>query len=217
MTRSAPMESRRTAAGERNRFRTPVQQRAVVKRDEILAAALTSFARTGFRGTDLATVAKAAGTSAPHILYYFGSKEQLVWELVETANTELHERAEEFYEQDAITGLPWLAEGGRLIEKHPLPAQLNAKLLAENLVGGPLHEHFRQRLRGLRDKVALMIRRSQAAGTVRADVDAAAEAADLYAFLEGLIDHHLLDPKRVSIEAGLNRYVQRMLDAISAR
>lgn len=189
----------------------PAQSRGRLKREEILRAALLCFARTGFRGTDLATVAKAAGTSAPHLLYYFGSKEDLVWELVETANAELRDQAAEFYSMEATEGLPMVADLGRLIEEQPIPAQLNAVLLAENLTGGPLHDHFQDRLRRLRAQYALMIQRGQDAGRIRPDVDAKAEAADAIAFLEGLVYHHLIDPERVSIEAGLRRYVRRLL------
>jgi AcrR family transcriptional regulator len=196
--------------------RVPVQERGRRKREKILRAALECFSRTGFRGTDLKTVAAAAGTNAPHVLYYFGSKETLAWELVETANAELRAQAAEFYSMEATEGLPLLPDLGRLIEEQPAPAQLNAVLLAENLTSGPLHDHFKQRLRRLRSQMALMIERGQAAGTVRADVDAQAEATDAIAFLEGLIYHHLVDEKRVSIEAGLRRYVRRLLRDIRA-
>ena len=196
--------------------RIPAQARGRQKRDQILQAALESFARTGLRGTDLNTVATGAGTSAPHVLYYFGSKEALAWELVERANGELYALAQQMFALDALEGLQEMSEVGALIEEQPLPAQLNAVLLAENLVEGALHDFFRDRLRDRRGRVAEMIRRSQAAGTVRPDVDPEAEAADMYAILEGLVMHHLLDPSQVSIEAGLRRYAGRMLDAISA-
>lgn len=196
--------------------RVPAQERGRQKRDQILQAALESFARTGLRGTDLNTVAARAGTSAPHVLYYFGTKEALAWELVEKANVELYSLAQEMFTLEATEGLQEMQEVGALIEEQPLPAQLNAVLLAENLVEGALHEFFRDRLRDRRGRVAEMIRRSQAAGRVRSDVDPDAEAADLYAVLEGLVMHHLLDPSNVSIEAGLRRYAARMLDAISA-
>lgn len=195
--------------------RIPVQERSRQKREQILQAALDTFARTGFRGTDLGTVARRAGVSAPHVLYYFGSKEAIAEELVDHANAELHAGARAMYERGAVDGLPYLPDGGRLIEEHPTPAQLNAVLLAENLVEGALHGFFKERARDRRQRYAAMIRRSQAAGAIRADVDAEAEAADIFAFLEGLVYHHLLDPSEVSIEAGLRRYVTRLLQDIS--
>lgn len=195
--------------------RVPVQERGRQKREQILGAALEVFSRTGLRGTDLSTVARAAGTSAPHVLYYFGSKEALAWELVEKANHELYSLAQHMFTMEAIEGLLQMDEVGRLIEDQPAPARLNAVLLAENLVEGSLNDFFRTRLRDRRGRVAAMIRRSQEAGKIRTDVDPDAEAADLYALLEGLVYHHLLDPERVSIEAGLRRYVDRLLKAIA--
>jgi AcrR family transcriptional regulator len=195
-------------------LRIPVQERARQKREEIRDAALQAFAQSGFRGTDLNTVAKAAGTSAPHILYYFGSKESLVWELVMDANHELHELAERLGKLTAEEALARVPDAGRLIETHPLAATLNAVLLAENLTEGALHEHFQRKVQRSRSRTTVLIRRAQKAGRMRKDADPVAEAADLYAFIEGLVYHHLLDPERVSIEAGLRRYIDRMLDRL---
>ena len=117
-------------------------------------------------------------------------------------------------ELDAVDGFARLPEAGRLTEKNPAPAQLSLVVMMENLHEGPLHDHFVERRRHFRGRLAEMIRRSQAAGRVRKDVDAAAEAVDLCAYLDGLISDHLLDPEKVSVEAGLRRYVGRMLAAI---
>lgn len=186
-----------------------------MRRQEILDAALECLARSGFRGTDLATVARAAGTTASHILYYFESKDDLVWELVEAGNLELKILAENMYKLDATEGFAHLPEAGRLMEHDPTPARLMVVMMAENLETGPLHDHFVERRRQLRARTTEMIRRSQRKGLVRRDVDAKAEAADLCAFLDGVVANHLLDPSATSIEAGLRRYVDRLMDAIA--
>ncbi|WP_445169750.1 TetR/AcrR family transcriptional regulator [Mycolicibacterium sp. Dal123E01] len=52
------------------------------KRDELLAAAGAILARTGVVDTSLRELASALGTSARMLVYYFGSKEQLILEIL---------------------------------------------------------------------------------------------------------------------------------------
>jgi len=52
------------------------------KREELLAAAGVVLARTGVVDTSLRTLASEMGTSARMLVYYFGSKEQLILEVM---------------------------------------------------------------------------------------------------------------------------------------
>jgi AcrR family transcriptional regulator len=52
------------------------------KRRELLADAATVLARTGFIDTSLRTLAAELNTSARMLVYYFGSKEQLILEVL---------------------------------------------------------------------------------------------------------------------------------------
>lgn len=52
------------------------------KREELLAAAGSILARTGVTDTSLRTLATEMGTSARMLVYYFGSKEQLILEIL---------------------------------------------------------------------------------------------------------------------------------------
>jgi TetR/AcrR family transcriptional regulator len=54
-------------------------------RDEILATALTAFARDGYIGTSIQNIADAAGTSKSSVLYHFASKEALLEAALEPA------------------------------------------------------------------------------------------------------------------------------------
>lgn len=54
------------------------------KRQVILAAALDVFSTDGLRGATLAKIAAAAGMSKPHVVYYFGSKDAIYTELLES-------------------------------------------------------------------------------------------------------------------------------------
>ncbi|MEM9578529.1 MAG: TetR family transcriptional regulator C-terminal domain-containing protein [Pseudomonadota bacterium] len=54
------------------------------KRQQILRAALDVFAVDGLRGATLAKIADAAGMSKPHVVYYFGSKDAIYTDLLES-------------------------------------------------------------------------------------------------------------------------------------
>jgi AcrR family transcriptional regulator len=52
------------------------------KREELLAAAGSVLARTGVTDTSLRTLAAEMGTSARMLVYYFGSKERLILDVM---------------------------------------------------------------------------------------------------------------------------------------
>ena len=57
-----------------SKAQTRIQQE---NRERILSAALDMFSRSGFRGTTLDEIARAAGMSKPNMLYYFRTKQDL--------------------------------------------------------------------------------------------------------------------------------------------
>ncbi|MCC1481268.1 TetR family transcriptional regulator C-terminal domain-containing protein [Roseibaca sp. Y0-43] len=54
------------------------------KREIILAAALDAFSEDGLRGATLEKIAEKAGMSKPHVVYYFGSKDAIYTELLQS-------------------------------------------------------------------------------------------------------------------------------------
>lgn len=58
---------------------TPTTSRlsADERRDEIVAAAMTEFARTGYYGTSTDAIAKRAGVSQPYLFQLYGTKKDL--------------------------------------------------------------------------------------------------------------------------------------------
>ncbi|BEU27513.1 TetR/AcrR family transcriptional regulator [Paraburkholderia sp. 22B1P] len=60
------------------------QARAVAARETILKAAIKIFSKSGFDGARIETISKAARTHDRMIYYYFGSKEKLFVEVLET-------------------------------------------------------------------------------------------------------------------------------------
>jgi len=70
MTATREEESSRSTA-------RPARMAADARRELVLAAATTSFARTGFAGTSTHAVAREAGVSQPYVIRIFGTKQDL--------------------------------------------------------------------------------------------------------------------------------------------
>jgi AcrR family transcriptional regulator len=62
-----------------------VSRRGVASREAILQAAVRVIGRDGLAGASLAAVAKEAPTSKPAVLYHFGSREKLLYEVASLA------------------------------------------------------------------------------------------------------------------------------------
>ena len=73
------------------RGRPPAEHRT----DEILAAAITVFARKGFRSSSMTDVAEAAGMSKPGLYHHFSSKEELLVRIYRSALDRNVQHAEE--------------------------------------------------------------------------------------------------------------------------
>lgn len=58
-------------------------ERAATRRRQVLEAAETCFARSGFHGASMAEISKAAGMSAGHIYNYFDSKDAIIMAFVD--------------------------------------------------------------------------------------------------------------------------------------
>ncbi len=76
------------------------QRRKEVKKQAILSSALSLCMRNGFQNTTVAEVAAEAGVSKVTIFNYFGSKEELVREVIVYYVTEMYERSREIVESD---------------------------------------------------------------------------------------------------------------------
>lgn len=69
-------------------------RRGRATREELLAAAARAFLRTGFTGSSLLDVAREAEVSKSAVLYHFGSKDQLLREVMTPVMDEISALAE---------------------------------------------------------------------------------------------------------------------------
>ena len=184
------------------------------QRERIVAAAVELLAVRGFRGTTIAELAEQVGTTHTNLIYYFGSKERLLHEVV--AERERQEDAEHRAALDSasFTGLNEIA---RLIVTNVRFTRLYVVLAAENLdEGDPLHDFFVRRYQRSREFVEIAIEKERGRGTILRDVDPAQMGREVLATLMGLEIQWLMDPDRVDLVASVDAYVHALQQRMAA-
>src|SRR5215831_3589612 len=129
-------QSRRTSANADGRNRQPRGDR---RRQQILDAAVELFAAKGYRGTGVAALAERVGMTATGMLYYFGSKERLLQEVVAERDRR------DVLDLNSLT-LSSFRELGRHNAETAILTRLYVVLGSESLdADDPLHDFFVER------------------------------------------------------------------------
>ncbi len=161
------------------------------RKQRILAVAERLLARNGWRNTSLAQIAKEAGVTPAGLLHHFESKEQLLNAVLDARD------ADDDAHADRATG-DLVTEISRVAERFDRAPELIGTftvLLVENIPhDAPLHDRLLTRHRAAVDILAELISRGQSDGRYRTDVDAAAKAVEIVAFITGMETTWLLDP-----------------------
>ncbi len=153
-----------------------------MRRQAISRAAVDLFKQQGFQATTIEQIAKVAGVSPPTVFKYFGSKQEIILEMLKEADLraifDTREHLSRFSDPvDALCHMEELLVGYAL---EVLPAPLWRELLPVVLSGGDsgLPEAYRELNAGLLTEITDVLRDMQEAGRLRADLD-----VELAAFL----------------------------------
>jgi AcrR family transcriptional regulator len=199
------------AAGADRRTRQP---RGDLRRRQILDAAVELFAAKGYRGTGLAALGDRVGMTATGLLYYFGSKERLLHEVVAE-----RDRADALDDgEPAAPGLTLssLRNLGRHNVETAVLTRLYVVLGAESIdAEEPLHDFFVERYEAARAFVRALLESDQRQGTIRADVDIDERAREVIAMAMGLEVQWLADPRRVDLAGAFEAYVDRLVEELA--
>ncbi|RXZ45750.1 TetR/AcrR family transcriptional regulator [Agromyces binzhouensis] len=167
--------------------------KGVAKREEILAAALEVIAREGYGRASVRELADAVGLSQAGLLHYFGTKEELFAAVLRKRDEIDLARFEE--RTGDVTAFEGLRQTIGRNADVPGLIQLYVRLSAEATdPTHPAHAFFTERTRTFRVFVASDIRRMQAEGTARTDIDAEQAAMLILASADGLQVQWLMDP-----------------------
>lgn len=178
--------------------------KGVARRQEILDRAIEVFRERGADGTSLRRIATAIGVSHAALLHYFASREQLLVAVYEHAESQ-RDTAKMY--GDSISALDVLVKAAMINVEVPGMVELYTTLVASALAveGSPSNEFFTARFARIRDELTARLRKEQAAGQVRDDVEATDIAALLIAASDGLQIQWLLEPS-VELERTLETF-----------
>lgn len=160
------------------------------RKQRILDGAQRLLTRNGWRNTTLAQIAGEAGVSPAGLLHHFESKVQLLNAVLDARD----------FDDDSHSdrGGDLVAEIAQVADRFDRSPELIGTftvLLVENILPeAPLHDRLLARQRSAIDIVAEGIRRGQAAGRYRRDIDPAVKAVEILAFVHGMETTWLLDP-----------------------
>ncbi|BBX63447.1 TetR family transcriptional regulator [Mycobacterium saskatchewanense] len=160
------------------------------RKQRILEVAQRLLARNGWRNTTLAQIAGEAGVTPAGLLHHFESKEQLLHAVLDARDIDDDLHADR--SGDLIGEIAQVAD--RFTRAPELIGTFTV-LLAENILpDAPLHDRMLARHRAATGIVADLIRRGQADGRYRTDIDPAIKAIEILAFVHGMETTWLLDP-----------------------
>jgi AcrR family transcriptional regulator len=179
----------------------PQQDRSQESTRRLLDAAAELVAEGGAGRATLAAIGARAGYSRGLVSARFGSKENLLWALVQRSTDEwFHElRAP----APAGSGLERLLALIELIavhsEREPQALRVLERLIFEASGDPALRERFVASQRLMERDVARLLRRGIGDGSIRPGVDPSVEAALLVAALRGIAYQWFLYPEEVEI------------------
>jgi AcrR family transcriptional regulator len=155
-----------------------------IRKPQILRAAAEVITERGLAATRIADVAARAGTSAPAVLYWFDTREQLLTEALIADESEFAGQLHELLAPLASARAKLLT----LLEKTTSDGDLSLwiELWARSLHDEESREQRRRLDLAWRERIAAVVREGQEAGEFAADLDADAFAVEFAALIDGL-------------------------------
>lgn len=163
------------------------------KRDEILTVALALFAREGYRGTSLRSVAAECGLTLAGAMHYFESREDLLTQVI-LKRDEVSLVDGRIDPQATITAFIDLLHANA--SKPGLVELFVTLTAAARDPEHPAHELLNNRYEALSGAIAAHVARQQEEGTLRANLDPERTARLILAVADGAQLQWLVDPDR---------------------
>jgi AcrR family transcriptional regulator len=197
---------------------SPAQEQQ--RRDQILAAAMTCFARQGYHATSMDDVVRESGLSVGAIYSYFPSKEDLFLSLCEARSEHTLAYLNDLFRRPG----PMADKYGEAVdyffsmltsELVPL-ARVSVEFLSESAKSERIKVRQDRRCETIRQFLRWLLSEAQQRGDVRADVDIHAAAELMMALNEGILLLTVAGLRQVPLDVLKPAYVA-LLDTGLAR
>jgi len=176
----------------------PTSPGVAARRRRILEAAARCFAKSGFARTRMEDVAAAARVSRALVHHHFGSKEELAREVQAHMLDEWSAAVDRAIEAAPSAGeafAAWLRVN--LTDTRRLP--LLHAILADAALLASFEDAARRSMAEWREKLVALLRRGQAQGEFRADLDVESTAEVLRAMQVGMMQQLLSDDPALDV------------------
>jgi TetR/AcrR family transcriptional regulator len=159
---------------------TRIRLTATERRASVVETACRVFAKSSYRGSTTAQIAKATGVTEPVLYRHFSSKRELYIACLDAAWERLRQLWEQALEQESDPGL-WVATLGQTYLEaraadRVILVDLWIQALSEAADDPEIRRALRDQVREVHGFVAEVIRRAQEARAIVRDRDADAEA-----------------------------------------
>ncbi|WP_250442578.1 TetR/AcrR family transcriptional regulator [Actinotalea sp. C106] len=172
----------------------------LVKRTEILRAAMTTFGAKGFNNGPLTEIADQVGMTHAGILHHFGSKDQLLVEVLRFRDAEDVADLEGAHIPEGMELFRHLVRTAFANEARPGIVQAYAVLSAESVTDDhPGRAYFEERYQTLRGEIVEAFTAVCAERGVTAPSTVGLAAASILAVMDGLQVQWLLSPDDVRL------------------
>ncbi|HGW4869705.1 TPA: TetR/AcrR family transcriptional regulator [Pseudomonas aeruginosa] len=131
-----------------------------MRRKAITDAALALFEKQGFNGTTVEQIAVMAGVSAPTVFNYFGTKQQIILDIIREMDeaTLLHTQQKLSSFNDPVEALCYIDEQGTLFTLRVLPVSLWREVLPLMFSpGSPFCTAYQELNQRFKDEVSTLL------------------------------------------------------------
>ena len=163
------------------------------RRSEILAAAQTCFARSGFHQASMQEICAQAGMSPGNLYRYFHSKEEIIAGIAERDRAETAQQFAAVGQGNFFDGLAALAHH-HLIERGVEEVALCAEIMAESRRNPAVARIYQDMERDVRERFVALLRSAAERGEIRRDIDFGGTVTVLFALADGLSWRRAVEP-----------------------
>jgi AcrR family transcriptional regulator len=195
------------------------KQQGEATRKQILEVTARRFAQHGYHGTSLEAIAKQVGVAKSSVLWHFGSKEALLYEVIQGVMTkwEKEQTAELLAITDSRERLSKMVDAYKqLMRERPDTLLLFLTVMFEGIDSNTeLTQKFREMYKGYRAAIKLAIDLGIQEGVFRKDVAAEDVATLILAGFDGIFIQWYLDREAFDLDRAsdnLKRLITRYID-----
>jgi len=163
------------------------------RRDEILVAAQTCFARSGFHQTSMQEICTEAAMSPGNLYRYFRSKEDIIAAIAERDRAETAQQFAALAQGNFFDGLAALARH-HLVERSLEEVALCAEIMAESRRNPTVARIYQDMEADMRARFIALLQQAAERGEVRRDIDLDGAVTVLFALGDGLSWRRAVEP-----------------------